>query len=161
MYVENSAYKVTHRIILQLKQREFNLVVHMLTTQPNLVPCQYFLLHGKTNEVILPKADQWWKWPFYMLPYRCIYDALCGYISHANTIEFYCILSKNCYCCNVWNRASVTTTSQIYLALSHWEPWGEEWKTSYTQSRQLSSHLQHKLTRLVFRRIWVQIPAES
>ena len=56
---------------------------------------------------------------------------------------------------------SVTTTSQIYLALSHWEPQAEEWKTIYTQSRQLSSHLQHKLTRLVFRRIWVQIPAES
>ena len=31
----------------------------------------------------------------------------------------------------------------------------------HIQSGQLSSHLQHKLTRLVFRRIWVQIPAES
>ena len=46
-------------IMLQLKLPEFNLVVHMLTTQPNSVPRQYFLLYGNTNEVILPKAFQW------------------------------------------------------------------------------------------------------
>ena len=63
-----------------------------------------------------------------------IHVALCGYICHTNIIDFYCIPSENCYCCKVWNPASVTTTSQIYLALSHWEPWEEEWKTSYTQS---------------------------
>ena len=93
-----------------------------------------------------------------MLPYTCIYNALCGCISNPNIIGYYCIPSENC--CKVWNTASVTTTSQIYLALSHWEPWAEEWKTSYTQSRQLSSHVQHKLTRLVLKRIWVQIPAK-
>ena len=87
----------------------------MLNTQPNLVSCFMVIpIESFYQKPITGEGD--------CFTYCHIHLYIILYVNIFLTPTSLTSISENCYCCKAWNRASVTTTSQMYLALSHGSP---------------------------------------